>query len=45
MEAKTYIPRRLDDQWKIGLWDVDGYRSVDGFRGWSGSRGGRSASR
>lgn len=19
----TYIPRRLDDQWKIGLWDVD----------------------
>lgn len=19
----AYIPRRLDDQWKIGLWDVD----------------------
>ena len=19
----TYIPRRLDDQWKLGLWDVD----------------------
>ena len=19
----TYIPRRLDDQWKIGMWDVD----------------------
>lgn len=19
----TYIPRRLDDQWKIGLWDID----------------------
>lgn len=23
MLADTYIPRRLDDQWKIGLWDVD----------------------
>lgn len=23
MSADTYIPRRLDDQWKIGLWDVD----------------------
>ena len=23
MEAKTYIPRRLDDQWKIGWWDLD----------------------
>jgi conjugal transfer pilus assembly protein TraL len=21
--ADTYIPRRLDDQWKIGFWDVD----------------------
>ncbi len=19
----TYIPRRLDDPWKIGLWDID----------------------
>jgi conjugal transfer pilus assembly protein TraL len=19
----TYIPRRLDDQWKVGLWDLD----------------------
>lgn len=19
----TYIPRRLDDQWKVGLWDID----------------------
>jgi conjugal transfer pilus assembly protein TraL len=19
----TYIPRRLDDQWKVGLWDMD----------------------
>ena len=19
----TYIPRRLDDQWKFGLWDID----------------------
>lgn len=23
MEADTYIPRRLDDYWKIGFWDVD----------------------
>jgi hypothetical protein len=23
MQAETYIPRRLDDQWKIGFWDVD----------------------
>ena len=23
MLTDTYIPRRLDDQWKIGLWDVD----------------------
>ena len=23
MDAKTYIPRRLDDQWKIGWWDLD----------------------
>jgi conjugal transfer pilus assembly protein TraL len=23
MHADTYIPRRLDDQWKIGFWDVD----------------------
>jgi leucyl aminopeptidase len=23
MIADTYIPRRLDDQWKIGFWDVD----------------------
>jgi hypothetical protein len=23
MQADTYIPRRLDDQWKIGFWDVD----------------------
>jgi conjugal transfer pilus assembly protein TraL len=23
MYADTYIPRRLDDQWKIGFWDVD----------------------
>lgn len=23
MRADTYIPRRLDDQWKIGFWDVD----------------------
>ncbi|BDI06078.1 type IV conjugative transfer system protein TraL [Sphaerotilus microaerophilus] len=23
MLADTYIPRRLDDQWKIGFWDVD----------------------
>lgn len=21
--SDTYIPRRLDDQWKLGLWDVD----------------------
>jgi conjugal transfer pilus assembly protein TraL len=23
MQASTYIPRRLDDQWKIGFWDID----------------------
>lgn len=23
MHADTYIPRRRDDQWKIGFWDVD----------------------
>lgn len=23
MNADTYIPRRLDDQWKIGFWDID----------------------
>jgi conjugal transfer pilus assembly protein TraL len=23
MHADTYIPRRLDDQWKLGFWDVD----------------------
>ena len=23
MQADTYIPRRLDDQWKVGFWDVD----------------------
>lgn len=23
MKADTYIPRRLDDQWKIGFWDAD----------------------
>jgi conjugal transfer pilus assembly protein TraL len=23
MQSDTYIPRRLDDSWKIGLWDVD----------------------
>lgn len=23
MENDSYIPRRLDDQWKLGLWDVD----------------------
>jgi conjugal transfer pilus assembly protein TraL len=23
MRADTYIPRRLDDNWKIGFWDVD----------------------
>lgn len=23
MRTDTYIPRRLDDQWKIGFWDVD----------------------
>lgn len=23
MLAKTDIPRRLDDQWKIGFWDID----------------------
>lgn len=23
MQVDTYIPRRLDDQWKLGLWDAD----------------------
>ena len=23
MRTDTYIPRRLDDAWKIGFWDVD----------------------
>lgn len=23
MNADTYIPRRLDDQWKLGFWDLD----------------------
>jgi len=23
MQVDTYVPRRLDDQWKIGFWDVD----------------------
>ncbi|NVD97697.1 type IV conjugative transfer system protein TraL [Massilia sp. BJB1822] len=23
MLADTYIPRRLDDVWKLGLWDID----------------------
>jgi conjugal transfer pilus assembly protein TraL len=23
MQTDTYIPRRLDDQWKIGFWDFD----------------------
>ena len=23
MQAHPFIPRRLDDQWKIGLWDID----------------------
>src|SRR2546423_10381733 len=23
MQSDTYIPRRLDDQWKIGFWDID----------------------
>jgi conjugal transfer pilus assembly protein TraL len=23
MHADTYIPRRLDDPWKIGFWDID----------------------
>jgi conjugal transfer pilus assembly protein TraL len=23
MQADSYIPRRLDDSWKIGFWDVD----------------------
>lgn len=23
MRANTYIPRRLDDPWKIGFWDMD----------------------
>ena len=23
MHTDTYIPRRLDDQWKLGFWDLD----------------------
>lgn len=23
MSLNTYIPRRLDDSWKVGLWDID----------------------
>jgi len=23
MQTDNYIPRRLDDQWKIGFWDAD----------------------
>lgn len=23
MQSDTYIPRRLDDAWKIGFWDID----------------------
>lgn len=23
MRTDTYIPRRLDDNWKIGFWDID----------------------
>jgi conjugal transfer pilus assembly protein TraL len=23
MQTDTYIPRRLDDSWKIGFWDID----------------------
>jgi len=23
MQTETYIPRRLDDQWKLGFWDAD----------------------
>jgi len=23
VQADTYIPRRLDDAWKIGFWDAD----------------------
>ncbi|MBL8304818.1 MAG: type IV conjugative transfer system protein TraL [Ideonella sp.] len=23
MSTDTYIPRRLDDQWKLGFWDAD----------------------
>lgn len=23
MQTDTFIPRRLDDTWKIGLWDAD----------------------
>lgn len=23
MQIDTYIPRRLDDAWKIGIWDAD----------------------
>ena len=23
MQSDTYIPRRLDDQWKLGFWDAD----------------------
>ncbi|THF64943.1 type IV conjugative transfer system protein TraL [Pseudothauera nasutitermitis] len=23
MRTDTYIPRRLDDNWKLGFWDID----------------------
>lgn len=23
MQSDPFIPRRLDDQWKLGLWDID----------------------
>lgn len=23
MQADNYIPRRIDDQWKLGFWDID----------------------
>jgi conjugal transfer pilus assembly protein TraL len=23
MHTDTYIPRRLDDSWKLGFWDID----------------------
>lgn len=32
MHADTYIPRRLDDQWKVGFWDLDVAAPVKGFK-------------